>query len=50
MVPVEINDRSMYFRRATEADVLEFIIHLNKVGGINDISRKFPVTCNSYVS
>ena len=38
---IEINERSMYFRDATETDIIESILHLNKEGGIKDISREF---------
>ena len=47
---LEINERSMYFRNATETDVIESIMRLNKEGGINDISRKFLVICKNYFS
>ena len=47
---IEINEGSMYFQSATETDIIKSIMHLNKEGGINDISRKFLVICKNYVS
>ena len=40
---IEINERSRYFRNATETVIIEPIMCLNKEGGVNDISRKFLV-------
>ena len=47
---IEINERSMYFRNDTETDNIESFMHLDKGGGINEVSRKFLVTCRNYVS
>ena len=35
---VEINERTMYFRNATETDIIEYIMRLNKKSGKNDVS------------
>ena len=40
----------MYFRNATETDIIKSIMRLNKEGCINDTSRKFLVIWKSYVS
>ena len=34
---------------ATETDIIESILHLNKKVGIDDVSRKILVMCESYV-
>ena len=47
---IENNERSIYFRNATDTDLIESIIRLNKEGSINDISRKILVVCKNYVS
>ena len=47
---VEINEKSMYLQNATETDIIESITHLNKEGGINDVSRIFLVMCKNYIS
>ena len=47
---IEINERSMHYCRATETDILESIIHLNKEGGINDVFRKYLLMCKNCVS
>ena len=44
---IEITERSIYFRNATETDIIKSIMHLNKEGGFNDISRKFLVICKN---
>ena len=46
----EINEIAMYFRHVSETDIIESLMHLNKVGGINYVSRKFLVIYKSYVS
>ena len=40
----------MYFRQATETEIVESIMQLNKEGGINDVSRKFLNMCKNHVS
>ena len=40
----------MYFRQATETEIIESILQLNKEGGINDVSTKFLIMCENHVS
>ena len=47
---IDVNDRTMYFRQATETEIVESIMQLNKEGGINDVSRKFLIMCKNHVS
>ena len=47
---IENNERLFYFQNATETDIIDSIMSLDKEGGINDISCKFLVIGKSYVS
>ena len=47
---IGINDRSMHFRQATENEIVESIMQLNKESGINDVFRQFLIMCKSPVS
>ena len=40
----------MYFRQATEAEIIESIMQLSKEGVNNDVSRKFRFMCKNHVS
>ena len=40
---IEVNERSKYYRHATENDIMESIIHINREKGINEISSNFLV-------
>ena len=47
---IDINDRPKYFRHATETEIFESIVQLDKEGGINYVSRKFLIMCEIHVS
>ena len=47
---IDINDRSRYFRQATETEIVEFVMQLNKEGGNNYVSRKFFIMCKNRVT
>ena len=47
---IKINERSMFFRDATETDFIQYFVRPNNEGSNNDISRKFLVICRNYVS
>ena len=49
MDQIETVEFSIYFRHASETDIIESILHPNKQGFIIDVSRKILVICKNYV-
>ena len=47
---IDINDRSIYFRQATETKNVESIMELNIEGCKNDVPRKFLTICKNQIS
>ena len=47
---IDVNGRTLYFRQASETEIVESIMQLNKGGGINDVSRKFLIMCKNHAS
>ena len=47
---IDINDGSMYFCVATETEIVEFIMQMNREVGLNHVCRKFHIMCKNHVS